>query len=229
MPTSDSMPREPACRQSRDQRSSIHANYLFEVSEAQHEIEKPETFWVHNTTRTACASTNVYLDTKDLAIPKISSILLESRFPDRLLHPDYYLKYRGLRLETWLQWLQRLLGPSSVLRIVDPKQSLTPELRLAQIALPNVLLDALLATWSKDKSIFESKIVRDMVGALEATCMNGQRARINQTCLPTSKVKGLAVEGLLFLHVTKPDDKRWSRLESLVSSSRPIQSSICAA
>lgn len=195
-----------------------HARYLFETSQASISIKKPRQFWVLDMENQPCHASTMYLDAVDMPI---CGVLPRPTWNRKLLHPAYALQFpSGRNKEKWVRWLESNLDVGLVMRIAQSGNAFTEEFLYA-INLPTTnLLEIMVASWLKQSSAFSSTI-KNMLGAIQVTCEDGQKIRLSRTILPTKSLKILAAEGLPFLSIRDPDASKWKFLAELGVVVRP--------
>jgi hypothetical protein len=189
-----------------------HARYLFETSRAGISIRKPQQFWVLDVDGQPRRAGTMYLDAVSMPI---CGILPQPTWNRMLLHLAYALHYpSGKNKDNWVKWLESNLDVGLVMRIAQSGNAFTEEFLYA-IDLSTVeLLDIMVASWLKNSAAFSSTI-KNMLGAIQVMCENGQRVRLSKAMLPTRRLKSLAVEGLPFLQINDPDGSKWKFLKEL--------------
>lgn len=192
-----------------------HARYLFEVRDY-YQMPKSENFLVHDIAGVPRAANTVYYDSIDGSMLKLSSILPPEKWSARLLHPGYLKAFKGKMQEKWAKWLEGTLGIRATLRIANPDLTLTAEFKhLADSLASDQFLEVVVASWLKDNSPFGQRMIVDQISAVRVSCENNVKARLSETCLPTAKLKSVAMNGLVFLKINKPEAEKWKKLEKL--------------
>jgi hypothetical protein len=146
------------------------------------------------------------------------------------LHPAYY----KLEEITWRDWLVNNANVSNVPRFVYPTMtapfSMSRDMKF--IIEHYLVLDFLLLLkhhWNRYSNWLEPNFDRDentawkdsrwtlreQVGSLQAPCLDGTTAPLNQTFLPVSNIVLDPAISLSFLAVPEPDDLGWSFLRHL--------------
>jgi hypothetical protein len=189
-----------------------HAKYLFETSRAGISIGNAQQFWVLDIESQPRQAGTMYLDTVDIPI---CGILPRPTWNHKLLHPAYALQFPSSKnKEKWVKWLESNLDVGLVMRIAQSGNTFTEEFLYA-LGLPTIkLLEIMVASWLKHSSSFSSTI-KNMLGAIQVTCEDGQRVRLSKTILPTKILKSLAVDGLPFLLMRDPEGSKWKFLKEL--------------
>ena len=198
-----------------------HAKYLYEVHRTSAHVAKPIKFWAHDMAGIPQTAASLYLDSPESNARAMSSVLPSECWSSRLLHPSYLKEYKGKQLEKWAKWLESFLGVRSSIRVAGSDNQFTPEFRhLVANLETEVLLDVVLSSSIREAGSF-TKIIRDMLGAIDVTCEDGSKVRLNQTCLASSSLKAVAVEGLPFLQLKDSEALKWKKLKELGVSVTP--------
>ena len=192
-----------------------HAKYLFEVSrEGKYTFAKNAPFWVYDRDHKLRRAATMYRDDPTEGVKKMSELLPVEKWSSMLLHESYADQYSGVHQQKWKLFLENSLEIRSHTRLMNAEGKFSAEFDFMVQQLPtNILLDILFSSYMKDKRAKESKLFKDMMGAVEVSCVDGLRARLSKTCLRTRALVENAPEGVSFVDLNNPSDtKKWEVL-----------------
>ena len=193
-----------------------HARYLFEVSrEGKYTLPKNAPFWVYDRDRKLRRAATMYRDDPAEGVKKMSELLPVEKWSSMLLHESYADQYSGAHLQKWNHFQENSLDIRSHTRLMNVEGKFSAEFDFMVKQTPtNILLDVLFSSYMKDRRAKESKLFKDMVGAIDVSCTNGLRARLNKTCLRTRALEENAPLDISFVDLNNPSDsKKWGILE----------------
>ena len=195
----------------------FHAQYMFDSQQRFGlTIAKPKRFWVHDVSGTPRHASDVYCDTIEPLEPRISHVLPAKQWSSRLLHPAYIRLYTGQHTKKWMNWLETFLEIPNVLHIVDAMSRFTSEFQFLLENLPSGrMLDFLVSAMHKKSAELAPKPVKDALRALTVSCEGNYKFRLDETFLPSSKMRKAASLGLPFLSLENVEATRWRILKEV--------------
>jgi len=131
----------------------------------------------------------------------------------------YIEAVRKLGKETeFVHWMCSHLNVSTLPRLVNEQELLTPEFEFLKAHAVEDLLLLLRDNWDHYASHFNShnrnsSRLKKAISEMRVQCIDGLSRRLDQTVLPLEALK-LAGQNLVFIDIPEPNDTRWLKLST---------------